>query len=81
MAVLLLTACATTEPAVKVVTQRVEIPIAVPCAVDMPVKPKYNFDSLTEEQDIFDKTKATLADRHLSAGYEKELEAALKACK
>lgn len=81
MAVLLLTACATPEPAVKVVIQRVEVPIAVPCTIETPVKPKYNFSSLTEEQDIFDKTKATLADRQLSAGYEKELEAALKACK
>lgn len=78
--VIMLAGCATTEPATKIVIQKEEIPVAVPCKVAVPVKPDYNFDKLTEDKDIFDKTKALLADRKLSQGYEGELQAALNSC-
>lgn len=73
--------CATTEPVIRTVIQKVEVPIAVPCKAEIPIKPNFNFDKLTIEQDIFDKTKSILADRKLHQGYEIELEAALKSCK
>ena len=78
--ILLLSACATSEPGIKVVVQKVEIPIAVPCKVSRPELPKYNFDSLTIDDDIFIKSKALLADRLLHLGYENELAVALNSC-
>jgi hypothetical protein len=52
----------------------------VPCKATVPTKPDFNFDKLTEDQDVFDKTKATLADRKLHLGYETELLAAVNSC-
>lgn len=78
---LVLAGCATDNPpGINTVIQKVEVPIAVPCKVEIPTKPTFNFDKLTPEQDIFDKTKATLADRKLQLGYETELLAALNSC-
>ncbi len=79
--VLILSACATTEPVVKVVTQKVEVPVAVPCKTEIPLSPTFNFSNLTIDKDLFEKSKAVLADRHLHIGYESELLAALKSCK
>lgn len=82
LAIVLLAGCATTTPpGINTVIQTVEIPVAVPCKAEVPVKPEFNFDKSTPEQDIFDKTKASLADRKLHLGYETELLAALKSCK
>ena len=78
--VVLLSACATTEPVINTVVQKVEVPIAVPCEVEVPVRPDFNFDKLTPEQDVFEKTRALLADRKLHLGYETELLAALNSC-
>jgi hypothetical protein len=76
-----LAGCATTEkPVITTVIQKVEIPIAVPCKVEIPTKPEFNFDKLTEQQDIFEKVKAMLADLKLHMGYEEELNAALSSC-
>jgi len=80
LATLSLVGCATREPVINTVIQRVEVPIAVPCKVAVPAKPDLNFDKLTVEQDIFDKTKSVLADRKLTQGYETELLAALNSC-
>ena len=79
-AIILLSGCATTEPVSNTVIQRVEVPIAVPCKAVVPLKPDFNFDKLTIDQDVFDKTKAVLADRKLHLGYEGELLAALTSC-
>lgn len=80
--ILFLSGCATThEPGINTVIQKVEVPIAVPCKAEIPESPEFNFDNLDKDQDIFDKTKAVLADRKLHQGYEKELLEALKACK
>ena len=76
----ILSGCATTEPVINTVIQKVEVPVAVPCKVTVPAKPDYNFDKVTVDQDVFDKTKALLADRKLSQGYEGELIAALNTC-
>lgn len=80
-AALSMTGCATTTPpGINTVIQRVEIPIAVPCKVEIPIKPDFNFDKLTPEQDIFDKTRAVLADRNIHIAYQIELLAAINSC-
>jgi hypothetical protein len=81
IAALSLVGCATdTPPGINTVIQKVEIPIAVPCKAEVPAKPDFNFDKLTVDQDVFDKSKAVLADRKLHIGYETELLAALNSC-
>jgi hypothetical protein len=80
LSIILLSGCATTEPVINTVIQRVEVPIAVPCKAVVPVKPDFNFDKLKAEQTVFDKTKALLADRKLHMGYEGELLTALNSC-
>ena len=79
-AIILLSGCATTEPVINTVIQKVEIPIAMPCKVEIPVKPDFNFDKLKIDQAVFEKTKALLADRKLHMGYEGELLTALNSC-
>ena len=77
---LLLCGCSTI-PAPKVVTQTVDVPIAMPCTQEIPPAPDYCFTKLTADQDIFAKSKCLLSDRDLSMGYELELLTKLKACK
>lgn len=83
--IIFLSACATTkqDPAVVTVikTQQVDVPIPVSCKVEIPAEPKFNFNELDTEMDIFRKVQALLADRQLSIAYEQELLMALKACK
>jgi len=59
--------------------EAVNIPVAVPCNVDTPVKPSYHFSP--PYTSVFDGTRDLLGDRVLSNAYEQELEAALKSCK
>ena len=80
-ALLVLTGCATTDPVLKVVTQRVEVPVPVACKEEAPVVPDYCFSKLTENSDIYDKTKCLLSDRARGLGYETELLAKFNACK
>ena len=75
-----LSGCSTT-PTIKVVTQRVEIPVPVACKEETPILPTYCFSTLSESADIFDKTKCLLSDRDLSLGYETELLSKFNACK
>jgi hypothetical protein len=77
---IILSACAHTEPVINTVIQRVEIPIEVPCKATVPTRPDFNFNRLKANNNIFDKTKAALADRELHHGYEVELLAALNSC-
>jgi hypothetical protein len=80
MMVVFLGACATDGPVISTVIQKVEIPIAIPCKAEVPTKPDFSFDKATAEQDIFEKSKALLADRKLHLGYEEELLVALNSC-
>ena len=77
--VLMLSACAS-NPVISTVVQKVEVPVAIPCKAQVPTKPEFSFDSLSEDKDIFEKIKALLADRKLHLGYETELSAALDSC-
>lgn len=79
--IILLGGCATTDPVINTVVQRVEVPIAMPCAAEIPLQPEFNFNKMTIENDIFEKTRAVLADQELHTAYETELLAALKSCK
>ena len=77
---ILLVGCATTDPAISVQTQEVKIPIAIPCKAKIPEVPVFNMNKIDPSQDIFEKTKALLADINLHLGYEAELLAALNSC-
>ena len=79
-AVLISACCTTQEPGIKIETQKVEVPVVVPCKVAVPTTPAYNFDTLTVDKDIYTKSQALLADRLLHLGYEAELLAALNSC-
>ena len=81
ISLLSLSACATQEPLVRVVTQKVEIPIPVACVTPLPIKPEYNVPKLTIDHNMFEKTKAYIADEQLRKGYEKELLVALNSCR
>ncbi len=78
--IILLSGCATQAPVVEVRTQIVKVPVTVLCDVKIPVKPNYNFDKLTQDDSLFDKVKALLADRILRDAYELELAVALNTC-
>lgn len=78
--VAILSGCATNPPGIQTVIQKVEIPIEVPCKQEIPVKPDFKFETLTENDTLFDKSKVLLSDRKLHIGYEVQLLAALNAC-
>lgn len=80
ISLIFLTACSTTPPGIKIVTQEVKVPVSVPCKVKTPTKPDFNFDKLKIEDNLETKTRSLLADRLLHLGYETELEAALNSC-
>ena len=76
-----LSGCATTPPIIKVVTQRVEVPVPVACKEITPIAPDYCFIKLKDTDNIYDKVKCLLADQDLSIGYETELLVKFNACK
>jgi len=78
--VAILAGCATPAPVIDVKTQKVEVPVEVPCKVTVPPAPDYNFNKSKPTDSVFDKTKALLADRDLSLGYQAQLLAALNSC-
>lgn len=71
---LTLSGCVTTAPRV------VNVPVAIPCDVDMPGEPAWATGSLSSEAGIFDQAKALLAEREQARGYQDELRSALKVC-
>lgn len=76
-----LASCATYEPpAVRVVTQQVEIPIAIPCIVDVPPPPLFGFETIQNTQSLYSKVQILLSDREMHIAYEIELLGALKSC-
>ena len=81
LAILALAGCATDQPVIQTVTQKVEIPVAMPCKTPTPPAPDYCFNKLTSQDDIFTDTKCLLSDRYKSQAYEINLNAALDSCK
>ena len=55
--ILSVSACATDGPVIQTVVQKVEVPVSLPCKVEIPQIPAFNFDLLTIDQDIFEKNK------------------------
>jgi hypothetical protein len=60
--------------------QIVQVPVSLPCKQSIPATPSFNFDLLKEQDPLFEKARALLADRKLHLAYESELLAALQAC-
>lgn len=75
--VLLLGACATTEPTI--VTKEVKIPVPVVCTTPEPNAPTLRYNPPYEN--IFDAVRDLLGDREVTTAYENELKTALKSCK
>ena len=78
---LVLTGCATNNTLPTTIVQKVDVPVAMPCAQTVPVTPTYCFPTLTTQIDIFDKVKCLLSDRKLDLAYQTELLAKLNACR
>lgn len=77
--VLVLGAC--TTPEVRIEYKEVKVPIAVPCAVDIPAPPTLYFAEVKEDADIFVKVRALLADRKVYEAHIGELTGALELCR
>lgn len=82
IALISLTACATTapDPVINTVIQQTDIPVPVYCKAAIPVAPVFSFPKLQLSDNIYDKSKVLLADKKLHEGYEIELLAALNSC-
>jgi hypothetical protein len=79
--IILLIGCATQEPVIKIVTQKVEVPVAVPCKEEAPPPPDFCFVKIQDGTDIYVQVRCLLSDRKLGQGYQTELLAKLNACK
>lgn len=76
--------CATTRaPEPTIVTQRVEIPVAVPCAADPGPDPAYADanPALQAAADLYDRVRLLLAGRDQRQARELELKAAVAGCR
>ncbi|PJI71310.1 MULTISPECIES: hypothetical protein [Pseudomonas] len=69
------------EPAPQVQYVRVEVPVQVPCRAPEVVVPPWAAAGLRKSDSLEVKVRALLAERRQRIGYEKELEAATKACR
>ena len=75
-----LTGCAgKIEPQVQYV--RVEVPVQVPCRAPEVAVPPWAADSLRKTDSLEVKVRALLAERRQRIGYERQLEAAVTACR
>lgn len=73
--------CATTEPPPPPKPITVQVPVRVPCEIEEPKTPDYNFPRVSIETTLYEKVQALLADRLLHLGYEEQLRTALRGCK
>lgn len=76
-----LAGCAT-PPEPKIETRIVEVPVAVKCAVTIPVEPAYpdTKEALAAAPGIFAKVQLLLAGREVREAYKNEVKAALIGC-
>ncbi|WP_410524671.1 hypothetical protein [Pseudomonas sp. EZ-C24] len=78
--VLVLAGCAgRAEPKTQYV--RVEVPVQVPCRAPEVAVPPWAAAGLRKEDSLEVKVRALLAERRQRIGYEKQLEAAIDACR
>lgn len=73
--------CTTTVPVTKYDTVEVKVPFYLPCDVQTPEKLKLNVDQLRPDDDMYEKTKALIADHYLMKGHITELDSVIEACK
>lgn len=59
----------------------VRVPVLVPCRVELPVAPAFAVSALALDAPIDQQMKALRAERLQRMGYERELVAALDACR
>jgi hypothetical protein len=77
--VLVLAGCAGRTPEVR--TVRVEIPVQVPCKTEEVAVPAWAAAGLKKSDPLEVKARALLAERRQRIGYEKQLVAAVGACR
>ncbi|AJO76508.1 hypothetical protein [Pseudomonas sp. MRSN 12121] len=77
--VVLLAGCAGQKAEVR--TVRVEVPVQVPCRAPDVVVPAWAAGSLKKADSLEQKVRALLAERRQRIGYERELVAAVGACR
>jgi len=75
----LLAGCAGREPEVR--TVRVEVPVQVPCKTQEVAVPPWAADGLKKSDSLELKVRALLAERRQRIGYERQLVAAVGACR
>lgn len=75
-AALLLSGCAKE----RIVFRDVEVPLPVPCKVEIPAKPKLNGDSTSRDSGIFELSQAAGHDLNVLKADNAKLRAALTAC-
>ncbi|WP_277592995.1 hypothetical protein [Pseudomonas chlororaphis] len=75
----LLAGCASREPEVR--TVRVEVPVQVPCRTQEVAVPPWAAAGLKKADSLELKVRALLAERRQRIGYERELVAAVGACR
>ncbi|WP_411382796.1 hypothetical protein ACK3BK_15660 [Pseudomonas sp. L7] len=77
---LLLAGCAgRTEPEIRYV--RVEVPVQVPCRAPEVAVPPWAAVGLRKTDSLEVKVRALLAERRQRIGYERQIEAAIQACR
>lgn len=76
---IMLAGCATKEPEVR--TVRVEVPVLVPCRTQEVSVPLWATAGLQKADSIEVKARALLAERRQRMGFERELAAAIEACR
>lgn len=76
---LILAGCGTREPEVR--TVRVEVPVLIPCKTKEVAVPPWAAAGLQKADSLEVKVRALLAERRQRIGYERELVAAVGACR
>ncbi|SAI70453.1 Uncharacterised protein [Bordetella ansorpii] len=61
-------------------SERVEVPVAVPCRVQRMAAPAWATSELPEDASFYQKVTALLAELEQRKAYERRIEAALAAC-
>ena len=77
---LLLAGCFGREAAPPPPPRIVRVPVPVPCKIEAPARPAWEFDKTPAEAGIDEQVRALLVEREQRTGYEGKLEAAITAC-
>ncbi|MFL1502091.1 hypothetical protein ACI77N_12975 [Pseudomonas sp. S191] len=77
--IVVLAGCAGKEPEVR--TVRVEVPVLVPCKTNEVAVPPWAATGLRKSDPLEVKVRALLAERRQRIGYERQLVAAMSACR